>query len=58
MLFESEFETQIKFLESKDLTNSTLNNELLTQRPAHIVIRQKMLAKKNEPNIEKAHKGL
>lgn len=35
MLFDSEFETQIKFLESKSIAHSSLANELVTQCLAH-----------------------
>lgn len=35
MLFDSEFETQIKFLASKSIAHSSLANELLTQCLEH-----------------------
>lgn len=35
MLFESEFETQIKFLESKGIAQSSLNKEFPAQELAH-----------------------
>lgn len=57
MLFESDFETQIKFLESKGTSHSSLNNELLTQGLAHSSC-AKDVGLINEPKIEKACKGL
>lgn len=57
MLFESEFETQIKFPESKSISHSSLYKELLTQCLAHGSC-AKNAGLINEPKIEKACKGL
>ena len=57
MLFQSEFETQIKFPESKSISHSSLTNELLTQCLEHGSC-AKNVGLINEPKIEKACKGL
>lgn len=57
MLFESEFETQITFLESKGISQSSLNRELLAQWLVHssCTLNADLI---NELKIEKVCKGL